>query len=83
MKEYEKVKIAALDPTGCNGTVQACLMDPNINQAHYAEVLYYLLVKSLEEKSYLERVSNNMTNLLKSKGMHSELNKCLELEGKL
>lgn len=82
MKEYEKVKIAALDPTGCNGTIASVLLDPNINQAHYAEVLYYLLVKTLEEKSYLERVSNNMTNLLKSKGMHAELNKCLELEKK-
>lgn len=83
MKEYEKQKIAALDPTGCNGTVQSTLMDPNINQAHYAEVLYYLLVKSLEEKSYLERVSNNMTNVLLAANMHAELNKCLELEEKL
>lgn len=82
MKEYEKVKIAALDPTGCNGTVQGCLLDPNINQASYPEVLYYLLSKVLEEKGYLERVSNNMTNVLKAKGLHTELNKCLELEEK-
>lgn len=83
MKEQEKAKIAGLDPTGCSGTIQSVLLDPNINQAHYAEVLYYLLNKTLEEKSYLERVSNNMTNLLKSNGLHSELNKCLELEEKL
>ena len=83
MKEQEKVKIAALDPTGCNGTVQSVLLDPNINQASYPEVLYYLLSKVLEEKSYLERVSNAMTNTLLANGMHSELNKCLELEEKV
>lgn len=82
MKEAEKAKIQQLDPQGLNGTVTSVLLDPNINQAHYAEALYYLLVKTLEEKSYLERVSNNMTNVLKSSGMHSELNKCLELEEK-
>lgn len=80
MKEQEKDKLRMLDPEGMSGTIQSCLMDPNINQAHYAEVLYYLLSKVLEEKGYLERASNAMTNVLKSKGMHSELNKCLELE---
>ncbi len=82
MKEYEKVKIQQLDPQGLNGTVQSVLLDPNINQAHYAEVLYYLLVKSLEEKGYLERVSNAMTRVLQSAGLLDELNKCLELEEK-
>lgn len=80
MKESEKQKIRQLDPTGCNGTVQACLMDPNINQAHYAEVLYYLLSKTIEEKGYLERVSNAMTSVLQSKNLIQELNECLELK---
>lgn len=83
MKEQEKAKLVALDPAGCNGTVQNVLLDPNINQASYPEVLYYLLSKVLEEKGYLERVSNAMTNVLKGVGMYSELNKCLELEEKL
>lgn len=83
MKPQEIDKIRSLDKEGLNGTIQSVLMNPNINQAHYAEVLYYLLSKVLEEKGYLERVSNAMTNVLKSKGMHSELNKCLELEEKL
>lgn len=83
MKESEKQKIRQLDSQGLNGTVQACLMDPNINQAHYAEVLYYLLCKTLEEKSYLERASNAMTRVLQSAGLLDELNKCLELEDKL
>lgn len=83
MKHQEIEKLKALDPSGCNGTVSSVLMDPNINQAHYAEVLYYLLSKVLDEKSYLERASNAMTNVLKSANMHSELNKCLELEEKL
>lgn len=83
MKEQEKVKISALDPTGCNGTVQSCLLDPNINQASYPEVLYYLLSKTIEEKGYLERVNNRMTNTLLANKLIRELNECLELEEKL
>lgn len=80
MKPQEIEKIRSLDKDGVNGTVQSVLMNPNINQAHYAEVLYYLLSKTIEEKSYLERVSNAMTNVLRGAGMHSELNRCLELK---
>lgn len=83
MKPQEIDKIKQLDVQGLNGTVQACLLDPNINQAHYAEVLYYLLSKVLEEKGYLERVSNAMTRVLQSANLLDELNKCLELEEKL
>jgi len=82
VKQQEIQKIRALDPTQCNGTFASVLMDPNINQAHYAEVLYYLLSKTLDEKSYLERVSNAMTRVLQSKGLVQELNECLELEEK-
>lgn len=83
MKPQEIEKIRQLDVQGLNGTVQSVLLNPNINQASYPEVLYYLLSKVLEEKSYLERASNAMTNVLKSANMHSELNKCLELEEKV
>lgn len=83
MKQQEIEKIRALDPTGCNGTLASILLDPNIIQAHYAEVLYYLLSKTLEEKSYLKRVSNAMTGVLLAQGLHQELNICLELEEKL
>ena len=83
MKPQEIEKIRSLDKDGTNGTVQSVLMNPNINQAHYAEVLYYLLSKVLEEKSYLERVSNAMTSVLLAQGLHSELNICLELEEKI
>ena len=83
MKEAEKIKIQQLDPQGLSGTIQSTLMDPNVNQAHYAEVLYYLLAKTIEEKGYLERASNAMTRVLQSNGLLDELNKCLELEEKL
>lgn len=83
MKPQEIQKLRSLDPTGCNGTLASVLMDPNINQAHYAEVLYYLLHKTLEEKGYLERVSNAMTRVLQAHSLVDELNKCLELEEKL
>lgn len=82
MKPQEIEKIRQLDVNGMNGTVQSCLLDPNINQASYPEVLYYLLAKHIEEKSYLERISNTMTNTLLAANMHTELNKCLELEEK-
>lgn len=80
MKEYEKVKIAALDPTGCNGTIASVLLDPNINQAHYAEVLYYLLHKTLDEKSYFERTTNAMMKVMLDKALNKELAECLELK---
>lgn len=82
MKQQEIEKLRQLDKDGTNGTIASVLMNPNINQAHYAEVLYYLLSKVLEEKSYLERVSNAMTRVLQANGLLDELNKCLELEEK-
>lgn len=83
MKEAEKNKLRMLDPEGLSGTIQSCLLDPNINQASYPEVLYYLLSKIIEEKGYLERVSNRMTNVLLANKLIRELNECLELEEKL
>ena len=82
MKPQEIEKIKQLDAQGMNGTVQSVLLNPNINQTSYPEVLYYLLSKVLDEKSYLERVNNAMTNTLLANDMHNELNKCLELEEK-
>lgn len=83
MKEQEKQKLRDLDPTGCNGTIASVLLDPNINQASYPDVLYYLLNKTLEEKAYFERTSNAMMNVLRANSLIDELNKCLELEEKL
>lgn len=83
MKPQEIEKIRQLDVQGMNGTVQSVLLNPNINQAHYAEVLYYLLVKSLDEKAYFERTTNAMMNVLKSHDLVDEINWCLELEEKL
>lgn len=80
MKPQEIDKIKALDSQGLNGTIASVLLDPNINQAHYADVLYYLLVKHIEEKSYFERTTNNMMRVLKGAGMMKELNECLELK---
>ena len=82
MKPQEINKIRMLDAQGISGTIQSVLLDPNINQASYPEVLYYLLAKVIEEKSYLERVSNAMTRVLQGNGLVDDLNKCLELEEK-
>ena len=83
MKEQEKQKLRQLDPEGMSGTIQACLLNPNINQSHYADILYYLLSKTLEEKSYLERANIKLTNVLKSTHLYDELDWALELEGKV
>jgi hypothetical protein len=83
MKAQEIDKLKQLDPQGLNGTISSVLLDPNINQAHYADVLYYLVAKGIEEKSYFERVVGNMMRVLKAEGLHKELNECLELEEKL
>lgn len=83
MKPQELSKLKALDPNGCYGSLQQILMDPNINQIGYAEALYHVLAKCIDEKAYLERVNRAMTNVLQTKGMVYELNKCLELEEKV
>jgi hypothetical protein len=82
LKEQEKEKLRQLDKDGLNGTLQSVMMDPNINQAHYADVLYYLLAKTLEERGYYERVVGKMQNVLKANKLDKELNECLELEEK-
>lgn len=80
MKPQEIDKLRMLDVNGCYGTLQQVLMDPNLNQIGYAEALYHVLAKCIEEKSYLERVNNKMTNVLKTQNLHQELNRCLELK---
>ena len=80
MKQQEIQKIRQLDVQGTNGTIASVLLDPNINQAHYAEVLYYLLVKTLDERSYYERINLKMMNTLKTAGLLT--NELLELEDK-
>jgi hypothetical protein len=82
MKPQEIDKLRMLDPNGCYGTLQQVLMDPNLNQIGYAEALYHVLSKCIEEKAYLERVNIKLTNVLKSTHLYDELDWALELEGK-
>lgn len=82
MKPQEIQKLKQLDPQGLNGTLASVLLDPNINQASYPEVLYYLLVKHIEEKSYFERTTNNMMKVLRTHNLFDEVNWALELEEK-
>jgi len=81
MKPQEIDKLKQLDTQGCNGTIQACIMDPNINQAHYADVLYYLLHKTLDERAYYEKMYHKFFNVITSAGLMT--NELLELEGKI
>jgi hypothetical protein len=80
MKEQEKQKLRQLDNEGTNGTIQAVLMDLNINQAHYADVLYYLLHKTLDERSYYEKMYQKFFNVITANGLMT--NELLELEEK-
>lgn len=83
MKPQEIQKLVQLDPNGCNGTIMQTLLHPKVNEIPYADALYHLLSKTLEEKSYLERASNAMTRVLQSNNLLQELNECLELKENL
>lgn len=78
MKEAEKNKLRMLDPEGLSGTIQSTLLDPNINQASYPEVLYYLLSKTLEERQYYEKMHLKFMNVLKANNLLT--NELLELK---
>jgi hypothetical protein len=80
MKPQEINKLQALDPTGMNGTIQSILLDPNINQASYPDVLYYLLAKTLDERKYYEKMYQKFFNVLTANNLMS--NELLELEEK-
>lgn len=81
MKPQEIDKLRMLDPNGCWGTMQQVLLDPNLNQIGYAEALYHLLTKSVEERSYYEKMYQKFFNVITSAGLMS--NELLELEEKL
>lgn len=81
MKPQEIDKLKQLDPTGDNGTIQSVLLDPNINQASYPDVLYHLLNKTLTERAYYEKMYMKFFNVITSAGLMS--NELLELEEKL
>lgn len=81
MKPQEISKLQQLDPNGCYGTLQHLLMNPNINQMPYADALYYLLHKTLDERAYYEKIYQKFFNVITSAGLMS--NELLELEEKV
>ena len=81
MKPQEIEKLLKLDPNGLNGTLQALLLDPIINQMHFNDAVFYLYKKALEERAYYEKMYQKMFNVLQASGM--DMNKILEIEEKL
>lgn len=81
MKPQEISKLKALDPNGCYGSLQQVLLDPNLNQIGYAEALYYLLTKAVEERSYYEKMYQKFFNVLTVNNLIN--NELLELEEKV
>ena len=81
MKEAEKAKLQMLDPDGCNGTIQQTLMHPKVNEMGYADALYHLLSKTLEERAYYEKMYQKFFNVLVANNLMS--NELLEFEEKL
>lgn len=81
MKEQEKNKIAQLDPDRMSGTIQQVLLHPKVNEMPYADALYHLLSKTLEERSYYEKMYQKFFNVITSAGLMS--NELLELEEKI
>lgn len=81
MKPQEIEKLSQLDPNGFSGTIQHLLIDANINQMPYADAVYYLLKKTLDERNYYEKMYQKFFNVITSAGLMS--NELLELEEKL
>lgn len=81
MKPQEISKLQMLDHTGCNGTIQQTLLHPKVNEMGYADALYHLLSKTLEERAYYEKMYQKFFNVLVANNLMS--NKLLELEEKL
>lgn len=81
MKPQEIEKLSQLDPNGLSGTIQHLLMDANINQMPYADAVYYLLKKTLDERAYYEKMYQKFFNVITSAGLIS--NELLELEENL
>lgn len=80
MKPQEINKLTILDPDGMNGTVQQILLHPKLNEMPYADALYYLLSKTLEERTYYEKMYQKFFNLITGAGLMT--NELLELEEK-
>ena len=72
MKPNEIEKIHQLDPNGMSGTIQSVLMNSDINKLDYPSVIYYLLVKTLEERNFLEKDNKKLINILMSNGLYTD-----------
>lgn len=77
MKPQEIQKIIQLDPNQINGTFASILLDPKVNEIPYADALYHLLSKTLEERAYYEKMYQKFFNVLTSAGLMT--NELLEL----
>lgn len=81
MNEYQKNKIRMLDPQGLSGTIQHVLLASDTDNSRYEDILYYLLTKTLQEKSYYERLNKKFFTVLQDNGLIT--NELLGLEEKL
>ncbi len=81
MKPQEISKIAQLDPNGLNGTIMQTLLHPKLNEIGYADALYHLLSKTLEERAYYEKMYQRFFDVLSVNNLMT--NELLELEEKL
>lgn len=81
MKPQEIEKLSQLDPNGMNGTITQTLLHPKLNEMGYADTLYHLLSKTLEERAYYEKMYQKFFNVITAAGLMS--NELLELEEKL
>lgn len=81
MKPQEINKLTSLDLDEMNGTVQQILLHPKLNEMPYADALYHLLSKTLEERAYYEKMYQKFFNVITGVGLMT--NELLELEEKL
>jgi len=80
MKPQEIDKLVQLDPNGMNGTIMQTLLHPEVNEIPFADALYHLLSKTLEERAYYEKMYQKFFNVLTANGLMT--NELLGLEEK-
>jgi len=69
MNTQEINKLSQLDPQGEWGTLQSVLLNPQLREASYTNVLLHLLTKCSEERKYLEKQNLVLFKELEKNGL--------------
>ena len=71
MNKQQIDKLKALDPTGCNGTVQTVLLRADINEVQFSDACFWLLKQTLIEKEAVTFENKRLSKVLKDHGLYT------------